>query len=75
MLIESRKEECSIAPDRPSECEPKLMLLTRRLHIQPSRPCVEAAVSQVVKTGAMKFIRSGFRNHVHNRAACPPRLC
>src|SRR3954462_14081182 len=68
LLIVSGKEEDTVTPKRPSDREPELMLLTARIEAEFGITRGEAAVSQIVKAGAMKLIRSRFCDHVDDCA-------
>src|SRR6185437_5804268 len=74
VLIVSRKEEDSIASQRPAERESELLLLVLRLDIQFRIARVEAAVAEVIKCRAVKFVGAGFCDHIHNRAAASARF-
>ena len=69
VLVESGKEENTIAANRAAYCHAKLLLLVMRLEVHEGIAGRESAVSQVVEIGSMNLIRAGFRHHINDCAA------
>ncbi len=72
VLVESGKEENTIAANRAAYCHAKLLLLVMRLEVHEGIAGAESAVSQVVKVGSMNLIGTGFCHHIDYCAAGAP---
>ena len=74
VLIVSRKEENTIAPQRAAERESELLLLVVRLDVQFRIARVEGAVPQIIKCRAVKLVGSRLCDNIDYRASGSTRL-
>ena len=69
VLIESREEENLVAPDRPADCAPDLLLAIVWLEGKEGIRCAEGAVAEIVEGGAVQVIGARFGDDIDDRAA------
>ncbi len=75
VLVESAIKEDAVAVQRTAQGESELLLLRVRFEIEVGLGRAECAVSNEIKIGPVELIRSGFRDHIYNRAAGSSQVC